>query len=149
MNAADLLRAYVDEAHDGQTVARLFAEDGCVEAPFFASFGRPWRFAGQPALEAAYGHLGQLYPGIRFENLRIITAHDDLAVGEYEFIARSTKTGRLVYQLTLAILTSEGGKIKRLREFQNLAEVALGMLPNGLADVVIPEDRPLEIGQLS
>jgi ketosteroid isomerase-like protein len=147
--AADLLRAYVKGAHDGEAVARLFTQDGAVEAPFFVTFGMPWRFTGQPALEAAYTHLGKLYPGIRFENLRLIFAQDDLAVGEYEFIAQSAKTGRRVHQLTLAILAVEGGKIKRLREYQNIAEVALGMLPNGLGDVVIPENRALEIGQFS
>jgi len=37
-------------------------------------------------------------------------------------------------------LVAENGKIKILREAVNLAEVALGVFPNGLADYKVPSE---------
>lgn len=147
--AAELLRAYVDGSHDRSTVLPLFAENCLVEAPYFTTLGMPWRFDGRPALGESQEYLRKLYPGLHFENLRIICATDDVAVGEYEFIATSSKTGRRVYQLTLVEVVAADGEIRLLREFQNIAEIALAVLPGGLGDISTPDDRDLAIGSFS
>ena len=84
--ATDLLQAYIAGPHDAATILELFAENGALEAPYFATFGMPWRFEGHAALSATFGHLAQVYPDLKFENLRIICSTPDVAVGEYEFI---------------------------------------------------------------
>jgi len=144
--ASELLRAYVEGPHDQQTISSLFAEDGVLEAPYFATFGMPWRFAGQEALARTYEHLAQIYPTLRFENLRLICEGRDVAVGEYEFIATSARTGRKVHQLSIVTIVAAGGKIRLLREFQNIAEIALAIFPGGLSDVKLPDERELQVG---
>lgn len=148
-SATELLQAYIEGPHDAETVVTLFAEDGVLEAPYFASLAMPWRFVGHEALLGTYDHLTHLYPDLRFENLRVIHGGEDLAVGEYEFIATSERTGRRVHQLSIVTIVAKNGQIALLREFQNIAEIALAIFPNGLADVGIAEDRALSIGAFS
>jgi hypothetical protein len=59
----------------------------------------------------------------------------DQALGEYEFSALSSKTGRLIHQLFFGRLVAENGKIKLLRESLNLVELSLAIYPNGLAGI--------------
>jgi len=148
-SATQLLQSYVEGPHDPASVLSLFAEDGVLEAPYFATFGMPWQFKGHEALAATFGHLGHIYPDLRFENLRITCAHEHVVVGEYEFIATSATTGRRVHQLSNITLVEKGGRISLLREFQNIAEIALALFPGGLAGVDIPADRALQIGAYS
>ena len=63
------------------------------------------------------------------------------AFAEYEFTAQSSKTGRTIHELFFGRLVAENGKIKLLREAVNLAEVALGVFPNGLADYKVPSEH--------
>jgi hypothetical protein len=60
------------------------------------------------------------------------------SAAEYEFTAQSSQTGRTIHQLFFGRLVAANGKIKLLRESVNLAEVALGVFPNGLADYKLP-----------
>ena len=60
---------------------------------------------------------------------------------EYEFTARSSKTGRTIHELFFGRLVAENGRIKLLRESVNLVELALGVFPNGLADYKAPSEH--------
>ncbi|PQA75152.1 hypothetical protein C3731_02740 [Brucella oryzae] len=148
-SATQLLQSYIEGPHDAASVLSLFAEDGVLEAPYFATFGMPWQFKGHAALAATFGHLPHIYPDLRFENLRITCESDHVAVGEYEFIATSAKTGRRVHQLSNITVVEKRGRISLLREFQNIAEIALALFADGLAGVDIPVDRALRIGAYS
>jgi uncharacterized protein len=146
--AAELLREYIVGPHMPlDEIVTMFAEDGVLEAPYFASFGLTWRFEGHQALRGTYLQFFELYRELRFENPRLICENPEVAVGEYEFIARSMKTGRKVHQLSIVTIVAKNGKIKLLREFQNIAEIALAIFPNGLAALRIPDERCLKIGE--
>lgn len=148
-SATELLQSYIDGPHDAETVLSLFAKDGVLEAPYFASFDMPWRFEGHEALAATFGHLAHVYPDLHFENLRVTCASGNVAVGEYEFIATSNRTGRRVHQLSSITIVERNGEIALLREFQNIAEIALALFPDGLGGVSVPGDRTLQIGAFS
>lgn len=148
-SATDLLRSYVDGPHDAETILALFAKDGVLEAPYFATFDMPWRFEGHEALAKTFGHLAHIYPDLHFENLRVTCASGNVAVGEYEFIATSAVTGRRVHQLSSIMIVERDGKIALLREFQNMIDIALAIFPDGLGSVHMPDDRNLQIGAFS
>lgn len=149
-SATELLTTYIHTPHmDPDATVSMFAENGVLEAPYFASFGLPWRFEGHRELRETFAHFYGVYPELRFENLRIVCECPGLVVGEYEFIAQSRKTGRMVHQLSIATLVESDGKIKLLREFQNVAEIALAILPGGLNELNISGDRELAIGRYS
>src|SRR5260370_505242 len=57
------------------------------------------------------------------------------------FTAKPSKTGRTIHELFFGRLVAENGKLKLLRESVNLAEVALGVFPNGLADYKVPSEH--------
>src|SRR4051812_19186212 len=116
--ATTLLQAYVAGPHDSDTMFPLFTEECDLEAPYFVTIGMPWKFKGHEQLAASFQHLNRLYPGLRFENLRIVCAAGDVAVGEYEFIATSALTGRKIHQLSVIEIHAVDGRIRRLREFQ-------------------------------
>lgn len=147
--ATELLRAYVAGPHDSDSLLPLFTEDCDLEAPYFASIGMPWQFKGHQQLAESFKHLNLLYPGLHFENLRIVCATADTAVGEYEFLATSARTRRKIHQLSVIEIRAVDGKIALLREFQNIVEIALAVFPDGLDAVSIPDDRDLRIGAFS
>jgi len=71
-----------------------------------------------------------LYPGFEFENIKVLIDTPEQALGEYEFTAVSSKTGRSVHQLFFGRLVAENGKIKLLREALNSFEVARATVPD-------------------
>jgi hypothetical protein len=75
-----------------------------------------------------------LYPDMDFDNVKIVMENPEQVLGEYEFTAVSSKTGRTIHQLFIGRLMAENGKIKLLRESLNLVELGLAVYPNGLAD---------------
>ena len=69
-----------------------------------------------------------------------------MVVAEYEFTTRSSKTGRMIHQLSVGRLEAENGKIKLLCETLNLVELGLAIYPNGLADYKLPAERIAQAG---
>lgn len=83
----------------------------------------------------------EIYPDMDLENIKVMIDTPEQAFAEYEFTAQSSKTGRTIHELFFGRLVAENGKIKLLREAVNLVEVALGVLPNGLADYKAPSEH--------
>jgi hypothetical protein len=75
------------------------------------------------------------------ENVKVMIDTPDQVFAEYEFTAKSSKTGRTIHELFFGRLISENGKIKLLRESVNLVELALGVFPDGLADFKAPSEH--------
>jgi len=71
-----------------------------------------------------------LFPGLEFENIKVLIDTPEQAFGEYEFSAVSSKTGRSVHQLFFGRLMAENGKIKLLREALNSFELARATVPD-------------------
>jgi hypothetical protein len=110
----------------------MFAEDGAFEMPYLESFGSPGRYEGREAIEGFFRFVRELYPDMDLENVKVMIDTPEQVFAEYEFTAQSSKTGRTIH--LLGRLIAENGRIKLLRESVNLAELALGVFPNGLAD---------------
>jgi len=53
---------------------------------------------------------------MNFQNVKVVMETPNQALGEYEFTAVSSKTGRTIHQLFFGRLVAENGKIKLLRE---------------------------------
>ena len=81
-----------------------------------------------------------LYPDMDFHDVKIVCETPSVVVGEYEFTARSSKTGRMIHQLFFGRLVAEGGKIKLLRESINLVEVGRAIYANGLTDYKVTDN---------
>ena len=75
------------------------------------------------------------------ENIKVMIDTPEQAFAEYEFTAKSSKTGRTIHELLFGRLVAEHGKIKLLRESVNLVELALGVFPSGLADYKVPSEH--------
>ena len=71
-----------------------------------------------------------LFPGLEFENIKVLIDTPEQAFGEYEFSAVSSKTGRSVHQLFFGRLMAENGKIKLLREALNSFALARATVPD-------------------
>jgi uncharacterized protein len=89
------------------------------------------RYEGREAVEGFF----------RFENIKVMIDTPEQAFAEYEFTAKSSKTGRTIHELLFGRLVTENGKIRLLRESVNLVELALGVFPNGLADDKVPSEH--------
>lgn len=119
----------------------MFTEDGAFEMPYLESFGLPGRYEGREAIEGFFRFVREIYPDMDLENIKVMIDTPEQAFAEYEFTAQSSKTGRTIHELFFGRLVAENGKIKLLREAVNLVEVALGVLPNGLADYKAPSEH--------
>jgi hypothetical protein len=121
-NAKELMLEYTASSiRDPKKAAEMFAEDGASEMPYLATFGIPSQYRGRDAIVGFFQSVLDLYPGIQFENIKVLIDTPDQAFGEFE---SSSKTGRSVHQLIFARLVAENGKIKLLREALNTFEVA-------------------------
>ena len=131
-NAKELLEEFTAASfRDPKKAAEMFTEDGAFEMPYLESFDFPGRYEGREAIEGF----------MDLENIKVMIDTPEQAFAEYEFTAQSSKTGRTIHELFFGRLVAENGKIKLLRESVNLVEVALGVLPNGLADYKVPPER--------
>ena len=131
-NAKELLEEFTAASfRDPKKAAEMFTEDGAFEMPYLESIGFPGRYEGREAIEGF----------MDLENIKVMIDTPEQAFAEYEFTAQSSKTGRTIHELFFGRLVAENGKIKLLRESVNLVEVALGVLPNGLADYKVPPER--------
>ena len=124
-NAKELMLEYTASSiRDPKKAAEMFAEDGAFEMPYLTTFGIPSQYRGRDAIAGLFQSALDLYPGIRFENIKVLIDTPDQAFGEFETTTVSSKTGRSVHQLIFARLVAENGKIKLLREALNTFEVA-------------------------
>ena len=119
----------------------MFTEDGAFEMPYLESLGVPGRYEGRKAIEGFFRFVRELYPDMDLENVKVVIDTPEQAFAEYEFTARSSKTGRTIHELFFGRLVAERGKIELLRESVNLVELALGVFPNGLADYKAPSEQ--------
>jgi hypothetical protein len=141
--AKELLEEFTAASfRDPKKAAEMFSEDGAFEMPYLESVGVPGRYQGRDAIEGFFRFVRDIYPDLDLENLKVMIETPEQVFAEYEFTARSSKTGRTIHELLFGRLVAENGKIKLLRESVNLVEVALGVFPNGLADYKAPPPRP-------
>ena len=126
---------------DTGKAAEMFEEDGAFEMPYLESVGFPWRYQGRETIEGFFKFVRELFPDMDFHDVRIVCETPQVVVGEYEFTARSSKTGRMIHQRFVGRLEAEDGRIKLLRESINLVELGLAIYPNGLADNKLATER--------
>jgi uncharacterized protein len=134
-NARQLLEEFTAGSfRDPRQAAAMFAEDGALEMPYLESLGFAPSYRGRAKIADFLTFVRDLYPDMDFYNVKVVMETADQALGEYEFSAVSTKTGRLIHQLFFGRLVAENGQIKLLRESLNLVELILAIYPNGVAD---------------
>jgi len=132
-NARELLEQFTAASfRDPEKAAEMFADDGAFEMPYLESLGVPGRYEGRDAIEGFFRSVREIYPALEFENVKVMIDTPEQVFAEYEFTARSSKTGRTIHELIFGRLVAEHGRIKLLRESINLVEVALGVFPDGL-----------------
>ena len=119
----------------------MFTAGGTFEIPYLEDLSFQPKYRGQDEISGFCQFVRDLYPGLEFENLRILIDTPDQVFAEYEFTAISSKTGRRIHQLIFGRLVSESGKIKCLREARNTAAVIRAVFPAGLSG--IPAGAPL------
>ena len=133
--AKQLLQAYIDGS--AQEAADHFAETGALELPYLADLGVNPRYEGPKTIGAFLTFLHtQMYPGLKFVDVKIYIDTPDQAFGEYTIHQKSGISGKLIHQRVFGHCTAADGKIVLLREAVNLFAVADGMFPNGIADVI-------------
>jgi len=135
-NAKGLLEDFIKASwRDPKLMVCMFTEDGGVELPYLTDFGYPGCFAGAEGISGFTKFLQGTFPGLQFENLKILRETPDQVFAEYEFTAVSTITGRKVHQLFFGRLVAENGKIKLVREGMNSAEVARAVFKQGIPEL--------------
>src|SRR6476620_11777259 len=116
--AKELLQSYHSNIQNPDTAASLFAIDGAIELPYFASLGQPWRFEGPENIKNMVTGLLKMAPDFKFINIKyyIETPHQVFAEYEVDCIFN----GKPYKNLYMGRLVAENGKIKLLREGLNL-----------------------------
>src|ERR1700722_13086335 len=133
--AKELLQAYIDGS--AKEAAALFATNGALELPYLADLGAEPRYEGPKNIEAFLTFLHEkMYPGFKFEDVKIYIDTPDQAFGEYTIHQKSGISGRLVHQRFFGHCVAANGKVTLLREALNVLAAADGMFPNGIADVL-------------
>jgi uncharacterized protein len=133
--AKDLMLAYI--AGTAEQSGALFGDRGTLELPYMASIGIPPVSTGAAEVGKFLGFLhSTLYPGFKFENVKIHIETPDQVFAEYFINNKSGITGKEVRQQFFGHLEAADGKIKRLREAIDVVVAAEAIYPNGLADVI-------------
>jgi hypothetical protein len=133
--AKQLLQEYIDGS--AQEAAALFAENGALELPYLADLGVDPRYEGPKTVGAFLTFLHEkMYPGFKFQDVKIYIDTPDQAFGEYTIHQKSGISGRVVHQRFFGHCTAANGKIVLLREALNVLAAADGMFPNGISDVI-------------
>jgi uncharacterized protein len=115
----------------------LFAANGTLELPCLASIGLPPVLSGPEAITKFLGFLhGTLYPGFKFEQVRIRIDTPTQVFAEYHIHNRSGISGKDIRQQFFGHLRAEGGHIDRLVEAIDVVVAAEAIYPNGLTDVI-------------
>jgi len=116
--AKELLQSYHSNIQNPDTAASLFAIDGAIELPYFASLGQPWRFEGPENIKNMITGLLKMAPDFKFINIKYYIETPDQVFAEYE--VDCLFNGKPYKQLYMGRLVAEKGKIKLLREGLNL-----------------------------
>ncbi len=133
--AKDLMLTYI--AGTAEQSGALFGDRGTLELPYMASIGIPPVSTGAAEVGKFLGFLHDtLYPGFKFENVKIHLETPDQVFAEYFINNKSGITGVDVKQQFFGHLEAADGKIKRLREAIDVVVAAEAIYPNGLADVI-------------
>jgi len=135
MTAQDLMLAYI--AGTAEQSAELFGDTGTLELPYLASIGLSPVLTGRGQVTEFLSFLhGTLYPGFRFEQVKIHLHTPDQAFAEYHINHSSGISGKTVKQQFFGHLEAESGRIRRLREAIDVVVAADAIFPNGIAEVV-------------
>ena len=134
--AKELLLNYLELINDADKLIELFDEDAIVELPYLASLNLPWQWKGKDSLHQFFKELPVIFSGFEFKNIQIHIDTPSQAFGEYSVEAMVNSTGRAYHQTYMGRLVAANGKIKHIREGQNMIVVAESMFPNGFADLV-------------
>ena len=116
--AKELMQAYHSNIQNPDAAASLFATDGAIELPYFASLGQPWRFEGQENVKNMITGLLKMAPDFKFINIKYYIETPDQVFAEYE--VDCLFNGKPYKQLYMGRLVAENGKIKLLREGMNI-----------------------------
>src|ERR1700759_5208661 len=68
--AKELMQAYHSSIQDPDAVASLFATDGAIELPYFASLGQDWRWEGPENIKNMIAGLLKMAPDFKFINIK-------------------------------------------------------------------------------
>ena len=135
-NAKELLLEFIDlSLRIPAEAAAMFAEDGVFEMPYLEDFGHATRYVGRKDIEGFFQFVIELYPTFKLDNLKVLIETPEQVFAEYEFMGRSSKTGRMIHQLFFGRLVAENGKIKLLREALNSAQLAKAVFAQGIPDL--------------
>jgi hypothetical protein len=133
--AKELMLAYING--NAEQSGALFASNGTLELPYLASIGLPPVLTGPEGITQFLGYLhGTLYPGFRFEQVRIHIDTPMQVFAEYHIHNKSGISGKDIRQQFFGHLQAEGGKIKRLVEAIDVIVAAEAIYPNGLNEVI-------------
>jgi uncharacterized protein len=133
--AKDLMLAYINGS--AEQSGALFANNGTLELPYLASIGLPPVLTGPEGITKFLGFLhGTLYPGFKFEQVKIHIDTPTQVFAEYHIHNKSGISGKDIRQQFFGHLQAEGGKINRLVEAIDVVIAAEAIYPNGLADVI-------------
>ncbi|MDQ2832408.1 MAG: nuclear transport factor 2 family protein [Acidobacteriota bacterium] len=139
-NAKQVLEEFTAlSLRDPEEASAMFSENGAFEMPYLESLGLPWRYEGREKIAGFFQFVRDLYPDLEFHNVKVVCEMPAVAVGEYEFTTKSSRTGRTIHQLFVGRYEVDNGKITLLRESLNLVELGLAIYTNGLADYKILE----------
>jgi hypothetical protein len=133
--AKDLMLAYINGS--AEQSGALFAPDGTLELPYLASIGLPPVLTGPEGITKFLGFLhGTLYPGFKFEQVKIHIDTPAQVFAEYHIHNKSGISGKDIRQQFFGHLQAAGGRINRLVEAIDVVVAAEAIYPNGLADVI-------------
>ena len=134
--AKDVLLEFLDAFPIPAKAAALFAENGTLEIPYLESVNIQPRSEGPRDIEKFLVTLIAMVPRWKFSNIKILMEDRNQVFAEYEVHAVATHTNRKYDQLFFGrLVTDEQGKIKLLREAQNLVNTAKALLKNGIDDI--------------
>jgi uncharacterized protein len=134
--AKDLLLEFLDAFPIPAKAAALFAENGTLEIPYLESVNIQPRSEGPREIEKFLTTLIAMVPGWKFSNIKIFMEDSNQVFAEYEVHATATHTNRRYDQLFFGrLVIDEQGKIKLLREAQNLVSTAKALLKNSIDDI--------------
>ena len=99
-NARLLLEEFIATSfRDPKQAASMFTAGGTFEIPYLEDLSFQPKYRGQDEISGFFQFVRDLYPGLEFENLRILIDTPDQVFAEYEFTAASSKTGRRIHHL--------------------------------------------------
>ncbi|QEM12981.1 nuclear transport factor 2 family protein [Mucilaginibacter rubeus] len=134
--AKELLLAYLENINNPDKAIELFADDAVFELPYLANLGLPWQWKGREVIYNFLKNLPNTFGNFKFQNIRVHIDTPDQAFGEYDVNAIVNSTGRAYPQTYMGRVVAENGKIKLILEALDMAIVAKGMFPDGLAHLV-------------